>query len=90
MGLTRKKQIERAKEVGLSYANTFYNDFIEHPEWKGKNFKWSNLPSLVERMARAGVYMNFPHNIKSDIKEIAAKTAFERAKELIKNLEGSE
>ena len=80
---TNKK---RAYKYGVDYANQQFQDFNDHPEYRGKNFTWKNFPNSVAKMASASVFVIFRHKPKNlDILKIRAfNGAYRRCESLVK------
>lgn len=53
------KYTERARIYALSYAETLYKEFSEHPEYRGSGFDWQRAVESVSGLAAAGFYMGF-------------------------------
>ena len=53
----KKKYIEYAN----GYAIEMFEDFKNHPEWRGSNFTWDIFPNMVGRFARANCRLSYPN-----------------------------
>lgn len=79
-----KKKREHAIRVGISYANSWFKDYMEIPGFRGPDFKWADFPRFVQRMTKVSAYMYFPGLCKDEIYDLAAQTAFDHVAALIK------
>ena len=80
----QKKKVQHAVLIGTGWANSMFEDFFEHPEFRGLGFQWSKFPEVVKRLATVSAFMSFPGECKYEIYDLAGQTAFERATVLIK------
>jgi hypothetical protein len=46
------------KEYAKAMATQMFEDFKNHPEWRGKNFSWENFPEMTSRLAEVNIYMS--------------------------------
>lgn len=81
----RKTNIQKSKEIGETWAVSMFNDFVNHPEYRGVNFTWENFPTLASGLAECSCFMNFPYRVKNlpKLKEECRKSCKNKAKELV-------
>lgn len=71
-----------AKNVGQAIALSMVEDFINHPEWRGKNFTWENLPYMCASHAATGFHLPW-NNSTWKARRKAAEEAFRVAQDLL-------
>ena len=57
--------IQKAKNIGKSWGKGFFNDFYNHPEYRGPNFKWENFLDMTKKHSRVNCFLYFPYNTKN-------------------------
>lgn len=75
-----------AKVCGINWGKNMFNDFINHPEYKGKNFSWNIFPEMASKYASINFDINIypkPKNMK-ELKQICFNSCFKTIKQLIK------
>ena len=82
MGLTKKAQIKRAKDLGEAVAEEIFLS-IQDPRYHGPSFGLEGYPDMAARTARLQVSMSFPHRIEEEIEKIAADAAHRKAKKIL-------
>ncbi len=78
------KYTERARLYGISYAETMYKDFTEHPEYRGLGFNWLLTENAASGLAAASFYGSFnkvPKKLE-ELKIIVKEAASARWREL--------
>jgi hypothetical protein len=77
---------QKLAEIGSTYADTMFHEFVEHPEYQGPNFTWDNFPNLAARMATVSVFMYFSdtEQLTQGDEAVAAEAARTTAIKLIK------
>jgi hypothetical protein len=80
---------QKLAEIGSTYADTMFHEFVEHPEYRGPNFTWDNFPNLAARMATVSAFQYFPETEKlsQEDEAVAAQAARTTATKLVKQLE---
>ena len=73
--------LAKATKIGCDIAKSFYQDFVDHPEYRGSAFTWTRWVDMCFRYARAQAGMS---NYTHDKQEIIATAAWMKARELIK------
>lgn len=81
MGFSKKKQFEIAEQVRLAYARELFKDHKDFEE--ADSYNPNLFPRQVATLAAMGTFTSFPHKIKKDIEDYAAKIAFEEAVQLM-------
>jgi hypothetical protein len=79
MGLSRDKQIKIAEGLGIATAESNFTWLRDN----NPDFNFENFPGFVEVWARLACGTGFPHNVKNEIREVAARAGFKRAQELL-------
>lgn len=77
---------ERAKQYGISVADSQYKEFVDHPEFRGSNFDWKSSVDTVARIGANSFFMGFkriPKNIE-ELRGIVTDTITVRWSELCK------
>ena len=82
MGLTKKAQIKRAKDLGEAVAEEIFLS-IQDPRYQGPSFELEGYPDMAARSARSQAFMSFPHHIEEEIENIAADAAHRKAKKIL-------
>jgi hypothetical protein len=80
--------LQRAKNVGVSWAKSLFNDFVNHPEYKGTNFTWDNFATFASGIAETSCYMSFSPKVKNlgELEKVCKKSCYKECKMLIKKL----
>lgn len=84
----RKTNIQKAKEIGKSFATSLFNDFVKHPEYKGINFFWETFPDMCYKLGYVQCFLEFPYKVKNleKLKKVFASSSKRQAKVLLKTL----
>lgn len=78
---------EKAKLIGIKYADSLFHQFLENPEYRGVNFTWPNFPNMASQLAAASCFSSFHHNVRNlkSLEEICRKSCKERCEYLVNN-----
>jgi hypothetical protein len=77
--------IEKAAQYGVEYAEAMFKEFQEQPQWRGPNFRWSNLHESIGRLAAASLHSieRFDDVANEMLRSLCGAAASVRTKELV-------
>ena len=73
-------------EIGKSYADGLFHEFVENPGYRGPNFSWDEFPDTTVRLATASAFQHFPDSevITQEDEDVVAEAARATTNKLIK------
>jgi hypothetical protein len=68
------KKLKEFQDYAIMFAESFFNDFFDHPEWRGKSFSWDEFPNMVKRYCYVQCPLSFSNLKKNEIEFISEQS----------------